>query len=198
MTKLEIRPGFLFLCGMGLLFCGADTALCAFIAAFCHELGHYLASLCFGGRLERLTFNWRGLEMRVSYPGITDYFCDGFCALAGPGVNLLLGFGTAFSAVSELCFTFAGTNILLGLYNLLPLTGLDGGVIADSVLKSFLGYSAAEKACRVLEISVSASLIIAGIWLGAKSGNFSLLLFAFALAFGGVKKRFAVEKRVKP
>lgn len=72
---------------------------------------------------------------------------EALVALAGPATNILLavvfagvmraGFGAGDMAVTQLLYTIVGTNVLLALFNLLPVPPLDG----SKVLAMFLPRS---------------------------------------------------------
>jgi len=79
-------------------------------------------------------------------------WAEAFVAFAGPGVNILLalGFGLlirfAGGALPEMTVVLAGvivyTNIVLALFNLLPIPPLDGSKILRAVLpyRGYLAY----------------------------------------------------------
>ncbi len=201
MTEIRIRPGFLFLCAVSLLFCGIDLAICALGAVLLHELAHVFAARIFGGKLALVEFSWAGISMHAGFAGMTGYVCDALCAAAGPLANLLVGFFVAAIAAREILFMFAGANILLGIYNIIPAIGLDGGVVLGSLLKKFLPFEIAEILLTVVAALVSLGVCGLGCWLCVKAGNMTLLLCGVGLGINVWRNRprglFAVENKAK-
>jgi len=94
------------------------------VSALLHELGHYAAARLFGVAVERITVYPFGADMRLS-GRLRSYGTDIAIAAAGAAVNLLLA-AVGFSLGRE---AFVAANLLLAFINLLPIEGLDGGVI---------------------------------------------------------------------
>lgn len=91
-------------------------------ACLLHELGHYAAIRLLGGDIKLIRLTAVGAEMVLSGP--LDYWREGAAALSGPLVNLLLA---SFFCRVEGGALFAGLNLALGCFNLLPVGRLDGG-----------------------------------------------------------------------
>lgn len=106
--------------GQGLLLPGV-------CAAAAHELGHWAAIRLSGGRVAQLRLTVAGAELQVV--GFMGYTRELLCAAAGPAVNLVLALGAAQLGL----FAFSGLNLVMGLFNLLPLGMLDGGRILSCI-----------------------------------------------------------------
>lgn len=194
--KVEISGGFLLLAA-GLYYLDSQgVVLWAALAAALHELGHYLVIRLFGGRVTVLRLTCVGAEMVLSARrplSVPGQLC---AALAGPAVNLALAFSVARLAEGERGFLFAGLNLALGLFNLLPAAQLDGGRALRCVLL-LLGWE--ERASRVVR-AVSAGLALllaaAGAFALGRGGNVTLLLTALWLLGAAVVPEEG-EKRKK-
>lgn len=119
-----ISPGFFL---MWALFFFLDTdgvAPCAFLACLVHELAHILCLYCVGGGIKSIHFTVFGAEIQGESRRKLSYSGELLSVLAGPGINLLLAVCTA--RAGERWHLFSGLNLSLGLFNLLPLPGLDG------------------------------------------------------------------------
>ena len=169
MTEIKVTPGFFFLCGAFLLFCGFDTAFCTLVAVVVHEFSHVAAAAYFGGRLSEISFSFFGISMKAVFSGLTSYRCDLFCALAGPLANIVLGVFVAVFSESDTGFIFAGTNLLFGAYNLIPASGLDGGTVIESVFKSCLPVCFAERLLFLVALLFSGIVFTLGLFVFFRS-----------------------------
>ncbi len=123
--KGELSPGFLLLWALFFFLDQDGVAPWALAACTVHELAHVICLYLAGGRIKRIRFTAFGAEIegqswrRLSYGG------ELLSVLAGPGSNLMLAFLAA--RAGERWYLFAGLNLSLGIFNLLPAPGLDGG-----------------------------------------------------------------------
>ena len=121
---MEVTAGFCILWALMLLVLPVDVLVAAAGAAAFHELCHALAVRLTGGRILGLTLGAGGLTMEVlpMAPGR-----ELLCALAGPAGSLVL----ALMPVPKLALC----ALIQGLFNLLPLSGLDGARALECVLE---------------------------------------------------------------
>lgn len=94
------------------------------LAILLHEAAHILFLSLFGGRLRALRLTLKGAQI-VTEQGSMGYGGELMAVMAGPGINLLLAVLSA--RAGERFYLFAGIDLMLGIFNLLPLPGLDGG-----------------------------------------------------------------------
>ena len=188
--KVEVTGGFLLVIAwlnytdtQGVL----PVALCA---AAAHELGHWVAIRLLGGRVRRLRLSAVGAELVLERS--LSYGRECFCALAGPAVNLLLA--VCFSrSREEWTLIFAGLNLALALFNLLPLPALDGGRALLCAACQFTDPVAAQEVCRWVERAALFLLCVWGGACGCWGGAITLPLCALWLLWNG---RRMSEKRV--
>ena len=105
----------------------------AFCACALHELGHWLVIRALGGRVTALRITCVGAEMRLSARCPLGCWQQIAAALAGPAVNLLAA-RMAAGLGTEGAYCFAGLNLALAAFNLLPAVQLDGGRILWCIL----------------------------------------------------------------
>lgn len=172
--RVEVTGGFLlllawlnyldrsFLVPMALAACGA------------HELGHIAAIRLLGGNVKEIHITVIGAELVLTRP--LAYWQEGLSALAGPGVNLLLTL-----ACCHFALTFAGVNLALALFNLLPVGRLDGGRAVCCTLALLAGPGTADRVGRWLDCLCIAAVMAAGLMLAFLGGNITLLPAAFWL-----------------
>jgi len=133
------------------------SGIVVFISLLVHEYGHAIAAVCFGGR-PTITLEAFGGHARYKGVGMTpkQHF---LVTLNGPlFTGLLIIFSYAllkldFVADHRYIYYFLYVtmrlNIILGLFNLIPLVPLDGGYLARYVLEKKFG-----------DIGLRASIII--------------------------------------
>lgn len=169
-AHLEVRDGFLVL--LAALWCVDEGGVLPLflLAAAVHEGGHLLTLRVAGGRLHRLTLTGCGAVLHCALP-------DGRCAraavcLAGPAASL------ALTALAEAAgqYPLAGASALLGLFNLLPLPPLDGGMVLAHL--SGGRWATARHAVGLLTL---AALLLAGVGLWRAGGGGWLLLLSLMI-----------------
>lgn len=162
--KIRITPGaILLLCVM--CFTREPLFPATLLAATWHECGHLLAARALGVRLRLLELDIPGARLFPSGP-LPSYAAEGWLAAAGPAASFLLAFliyplnGSFFAAI------FAAT-LSLGLFNLLPVSGFDGGRLLGAILTPLLGERVGTQTVRIgsylsifLLFSLSASLLL--------------------------------------
>lgn len=131
---------FFLLLGAFAIVCGWEWLLASLLAAAVHEAGHLLLLRLFGGGGGRLCvdaagFNWERQGRLLSYGQ------DLIAVLAGPAANVLCALLLAFFAGEtgwQEGFFLAGMQLVLGLFNLLPVLPLDGGQALELLLSWLL------------------------------------------------------------
>lgn len=184
--RVRIRPGFFLLLavlfyldeGMGVLPWGLG-------AAALHECGHYCAAHFFGGQLRQLELSAVGAQMELRYRAPLSYFREIAITLAGPLVNLLLGWmGARLN-----WFLFAAANLGLAGFNLLPILPLDGGRVLWCAVVCLVGEEWGE---RVLAISGG---VLVGVLVGVGAiaalhyANVSLLIVSVWLFWMIIRRK---------
>lgn len=174
--RVEVTVGFLmmlawlnyldrsFLIPMALTACGL------------HEMGHVIAIRRLGGDIKGIRLTAVGAELVLARP--LGYWQEGLSALAGPGTNLLLALVCCHIQKG---LNFAGLNLVLALFNLLPVGRLDGGRALYCTLTLLAGPDLADRAGRWLDCLCTTGALAAGLCLALFRGNITLLLVAFWL-----------------
>ena len=176
-TRVEVSAGFLLLAAWLNYWDRQGVFPQVLLACVLHELGHLLALRWLGMPVEKLRVTAVGAEIRVA--GSLSYRGELAAALAGPAVNLVLAGWMSYLPGGAVG---AGINLVLGLFNLLPVGRLDGGRILSCVLALLLGPEYGERAAAVLSVLCVVLLGAAGIgvlWLG---GNGTLLMVSLWMA----------------
>lgn len=152
----------------------------ALLACTFHELGHWWAIHALGGRVTCLRLTCVGAELRSSMARPLPPLRMVLAALAGPGMNLLLalaGIALARRGVGERLYLFAGLNLGLAVFNLLPASWLDGGRVLESLLTWQGREELGRRVTDLCAFLVAALLLAGGMLLFWQSGgrNFTVL-----------------------
>lgn len=186
---MTVCVGFPFAAAVTLMFLydTSGTAVVSVCAAFLHELGHLLCLFWFGETPQSLKLGLSGMEIvrakgqRLSFPR------EIAAALAGPLVNLFLFFVLAawsgWGSNARL-LEAASVNLLLALFNLLPVSALDGGRALYFFMCRFCTMQAAQRMVTICSVLCLLPCAFLGFYLLLRSGyNFSLLLVTIYLCF---------------
>lgn len=153
----------------------------AALAAGCHELGHCAALALLGGGPGKLRLCALGAELTPRRP--LSYASQLPAALAGPAVSLL----AAILAARWGFFLFAGLSLALGLFNLLPIPPLDGGMILQSLCALALPAPMDQRLPKWLAVGVAGLLLGVAVRAFFRFAVLSLLLLALWLCYQSVK-----------
>lgn len=187
--KIEITRGFWALLVLALTAGAGEVLPLVLLSALCHELGHLAALRLAGAKVEAFCLTAFGAEIRAD----TRYLPYGrelACTLAGPAVNLALALVLARVSGDYL---LAGANLLLGVFNLLPLPSLDGGHALHLLVSWAADPLLADRVCRWVGIICAGALtaLTLALVLFHRAGLFLLLaaLGAFLPQLPLVKRR---------
>lgn len=190
--RLEVSGGALAVLALLYYLDGNGTVLWVLLGCLLHELGHWWAIRALGGRVVRLRLTCAGAELRLSSVHPLPAWGTLLVALAGPGVNLVLaGLCIQLSRRGAGLYFFAGLNLGLALFNLLPAEPLDGGRALEALFAQ-LGREETGRRLTALCSELTAGLLLAaGLVLLWQSGgrNFTLLIAGLWMAAAGRRGR---------
>lgn len=150
------------------------------LAALTHELGHCAMLRWLRARVTAVRITAMGAEMRIE--GRLSYGGEVLAAAAGPAVNLLLAPLLAYGGrLWEMLYLFAGTQLVLGLFNLLPILPLDGGSMLWNLLAWITEPYTADRVMTAIGFGTAAVLTLAAVWAAWQGGGFFFLLAALGL-----------------
>lgn len=177
--RLKIHPSFFVFWTITCLL-DVDGYLWQFVlAAGIHELGHAAAVFLAGGRIDTLVLYAAGACMNIHHT--RGYVCDILIAAAGP----LSGFIAAIVSAELGNLSFSGVNLLLSLFNCLPILPLDGGcIVAYLLCLSPAGLRGYDFLC-FLSLAESLGIIGLGCYVWQRTGtNIALLVIGLTLFAG--------------
>jgi len=182
--RVEVSCFFLLLCAWLLYRDNSGMVVSALAACLLHELGHCAALLWAGNCVKQITITVLGAQIQPERP--MNYRQELNVAAAGPAVNLMLAL--VFSRASGGA-AFAGVNLALGVFNLLPVGELDGA----RILRSALAFAASDRTASAVYgcLEFYFTVIFAGAGMALAVRNRNLTLFFVSL---WLLKRFGREK----
>ncbi len=168
---------------------GAFTSVLLFFSVLLHELAHSFAAIGEGLKVKDITLFFLGgmsnleKECKTSKGSLK-------IAISGPIVSLLLAFlmillGNKLSVsniiISNLFKQVGSLNLLIGVFNLLPIIPLDGGVILKSLIWHFTGSKRAGIKVAIASARLISFLAIFVGILNLLSGSFFAAAFLFII-----------------
>lgn len=175
---IAISPLFVcFLCII-LLVDRTGIMLLGLISVVIHELGHLIFMIITKKQPESVSFQLGGIIIKSN--GFSGYNNDFLIAMGGCLFNLIaFSFSSYFyyKTKSEMAMLFSAANLGLFLFNLLPVSGLDGmDLIKLKLLKKF-SIEKTNKICNIISISfLLTSLFVAIVLTYFKSINPTILI----------------------
>ncbi len=162
-------------------------------AVLLHEAGHLAALGFYGCRLRGMTLSFSGLGIQTAEPYL-PYKKEAKIFLAGPAAGLLACILTwlvlrwHFTRSGMLFFSF---NLLLSLFNLVPIRGLDGGEALFALLCQYGEEDEARRISLGIHTLFLALLLGASLWLLLVEKNVSLLLLTLVFSTEKAKRKKA-------
>ena len=179
MKKFHICTSFILIVLLSICFNKFSLLINYFLALSLHEMAHIFVAINKGYKLKQVRLDIFGMSVELDESIDTQ---DNFAVnIAGPLCNILI----SVSCVALYCLIpmtywvlkdFCVANLVLAVFNLLPIYPLDGG-------KIFRGFVKSDKTYKILDIVVRFSLVLmcltGFVFSCFKSANYLLLLLSF-------------------
>lgn len=181
--RIGVLPALIF-CIM-LVFQPVGVVFPSLGGAIIHECGHLMAAVLLGIPLRSLDVGLFGASLRVR-GSLISYPKEFLLCAAGPAMNFLSALAVVIFSehrgyYSECGEWFMSVSVMLGLLNLIPAEGFDGGRMLSVILTSMLGPRIS---ARILSVTSFLSIVILwmfSVYLLLRYGT-SLSLFVFTLS----------------
>lgn len=182
----EIYVSFLFCAVVCFMLAVDRTGLVipTLFAVFIHETGHLLAMWAADCQPKQIRLIPSSVQIVRSFsPKRCGEAAIAFC---GPAANLVIfGVLTAnyFIFKSEQSITFALLNLVIAVFNLLPVSGLDGGTLLTLFVAHFTDIYRAERIVRIITAVFAFAAFLLGVYLWV-SGTVNISVFIVAVYLG--------------
>lgn len=182
----EIYVSFLFcavLCFM-LVIDRTGLIIPTFFAIFIHESGHMLAMWAAECQLRAIRLIPTSVQIvRGFSPKRGGELAITLC---GPAANILmfcvLGANYLFFKNAQ-SLTFSLLNLVIALFNLMPVSGLDGGTVLAIILSRFTDIYRAERIVKIVTAVCAFAAFLFGVYLWV-SDNANISVFIVAIYLG--------------
>jgi len=192
--KLILNPLFLFLLGVYIWLGLGSYLAVVLLSLIAHELAHLVVIRSFDLRVSEVELLPFGGVARLEDLVENDPYVESTLAMAGPLANFALAalfHFTGWGQNAELGGLFLETNLVLGLFNLLPALPLDGGRLWRAHLARRVGFQQASVRLVLTGRIVALLLLLVGLLAGLL-GSFWPNLFilgGFLFLAAGREKR---------
>ena len=183
---LILSPLFFAVITLLLTFSVDSTVLIALISSILHEYGHLLVLLKLGCEIKSVTLSFYGMKILRQGETKLDLKKEITVCLAGVTVNFflcVLSFLFGFIFESQLLIKIFSVNLILGIFNSLPVFSLDGGRAFLNLLECRFDIIKSEKILRIISFVFLGFITVSGIILFIKNGNFTLLVCCIYILF---------------
>lgn len=184
--KFLVSIGFMGVICLMLYIDRVGLMLPTILAVFLHEMGHLITLLVFKVKPQRV-------ELKVGAIVIVGNFAltsgrQFAMLISGSGFNLtffVLFYYFYFLSGSVYLFNFGLVMLVIGILNLLPIVGLDGGEILNLLLLKFLKFKVAYNITFLISLITVLAIILLGVYvLTDTKSNISLIIFGIYLFLG--------------
>lgn len=184
-TKFSVSVGFVGLICLMLYIDRSGLILPSFIASLIHETGHIFCLFILKAPIEKIILKIGTAEIKGNFlvPRKSEIIMTFF----GPFFNLLVFILTLLFYLNSKymgLLNFSLINLILGVFNLLPISSLDGGTVLFLLLSSRLSASLSKKICIIISFITLTSLFALGLLVFFKTKtNPTLILLCIYLLF---------------
>ncbi len=166
--------------------------------ALLHEITHMITGIILKLRPRELKINPFGISVRFEAYDKSE-LKKILIAISGPALNIVLAvIFNILKIETETRYLMVYANVILGIFNLLPIYPLDGGRIMKSILKMKYGWEKAEDKTNQVANLIIILLTVASSILILIYKNIGILLAIAYLWFLNIKenKRYLLKKRI--
>jgi stage IV sporulation protein FB len=163
----------------------ADLATLFFVVLW-HELGHLIVALRFGWTVREVKLLPFGGVLEVEEAGTLPVREELWVALAGPAQNVILAaigylLGLAGWIDKGWSDDFVRANVLIGLFNLLPVLPLDGGRMLQAWISLHVPYHRTLMWSAKISLAFSGTIVVASLFPLLNGGLLQLNLLAVGI-----------------
>lgn len=162
----EIYVSFLFMAVITVMLATDRTGMIlpSLFAVFMHELGHLFAMWVLDSAPKEIRLIPASVQITTDIT--SGYKTDIAVALCGPITNLVFFAVLFFNYLcfkNQLTLCYALLNLIIAVFNMLPVNGLDGGTVLFSVIAKRTDYNRARLILRIITLVIAAAVLFVGV-----------------------------------
>lgn len=173
--KIDVNFGFVLITILICFLYKINIYFIFLISILLHEMAHMIVGVCLGLKIKKIMFNPLGVCLEfIGYRENKKTIKRIIINLSGPLFNFIFAIIISHLNIEyKLKIDLFYTNLLLGIFNLLPIIPLDGGKILKEILSIKFGY----KNANIYSMNISKILLI------FISLSYSILIFKIKNVF---------------
>ena len=173
--KIDVNFGFVLITILICFLYKINIYFIFIISILLHEMAHMIVGVCLGLKIKKIMFNPLGVCLEfIGYRENKKTIKRIIINLSGPLFNFIFAIIISHLNIEyKLKIDLFYTNLLLGIFNLLPIIPLDGGKILKEILSIKFGY----KNANIYSMNISKILLI------FISLSYSILIFKIKNVF---------------
>lgn len=156
--KIDVNFGFVLVTILICFLYKINIYFIFLISILLHEIAHMIVGVCLGLKIKKIMFNPLGMCLEfIGYRENKKTIKKIIINLSGPLFNLIFAIIISYLNIEyKLKVDLFYTNLLLGIFNLLPIIPLDGGKVLKEILSIKFGY----KNANIYSMNISKILLI--------------------------------------
>lgn len=164
-----------------------DILAISYGSIFIHELAHLIAATCIGLKSSHIVLYAFGVNLKLKNTIVYSFSDEIILYLAGPLVNAIITIiSMPYIKNGNYWNLIYWNNLMLFLFNLIPVGPMDGGIVFKKILERRIGYSRGQKITKIISIILVSALVCTEIYLIKISKfNFSII-FICAFLIGNI------------
>ena len=193
---MSIKIDFKIFAFILLLLLSGQTQIYLMIFAFAiiHEIGHLICGLALGLKPQSMKLMPMGLSITFKKEN-KKWWKELLVSVAGPITNFILAIVFMFMGQTKIVYA----NLLIGIFNLIPIIPLDGGRALKSVFRKIFTYRTADKYIHAISnitmVGLTVFASIGTIYL--KNITVPIIIFYLWLIVIGENKRYKMKKKMQ-
>lgn len=190
--KIKISFPFVSMIALALVSKPNSYYLLSILAAFFHETGHFIAMYFCKGRVKEISlsvFDFKIIDKNIN---TRTKFDDIIITMMGCVSNFIIAILCLCVKNNDLTYNFMICNLLIGIFNILPISSFDGGRILTLLLDKY-EKSIADRILFIISLITVLPLFVFGIIIIIRTKcNYSLLAVSIYLILIMILKKDGV------
>lgn len=155
-TQIRVNITFVFVLTLMLILCQEDIVIMCALASALHECGHIFFMLLFKEKILSIDLGAFGIRIEKATKTALSYKKECIIAFGGIIINFLLAFlGIMYYYLmgSVLLLSFSMINILIALFNCVPIEALDMGKALNCLFMISIEPTKAQKTLDIISLT---------------------------------------------